>query len=124
MIRLVASTVLAVFAGLILAGGFTCDGKSGSANCCCAQANSPVGSAAAKLCCETVCGKTTSDVPATPPDALTATLVPALPVAKVRVEPLDEILVTAIPVTLKSVERAVAHQDPPDVFLRKATFLI
>jgi hypothetical protein len=124
MIRLVASTVLAVFVGLIVAGGFTCDGQDEATNCCCAQASSPVGSAAAKLCCETVCGKKTSDVPSTPPASTTATLTPALPVATVRVEPFDVVLATAIPVELKSVERAVAHQDPPEVFLHKATFLI
>jgi len=123
MTRFVASTVLAVFVGLIGAGAFTCDGKTDAPNCCCAQANSPVGSAAAKLCCETTCGKKTNDVPSTPP-LLAATLIPALPVAEVRVEPLDEVLAAALPVTLKSVEESVAHQDPPDLYLQKATFLI
>jgi hypothetical protein len=124
MIRLVASTVLAVFVGLIVAGAFTCDGKRDAPNCCCAQADSPMGSPAAKLCCETVCGKKTSDVPSTPPASMTATLIPALPIAEIRVEPFDAGVAAATPVALKSVERAVAHQDPPEVFLRKATFLI
>jgi hypothetical protein len=123
MSRLVASTVLAVFVSLILAGGLTCDGKSDAPNCCCAQASSPVGSAAAKLCCETVCGKTTSDVPSTPPSSMIATLIPALPVVKLRVEPFDETIATAVPVALKSVEASVAHQDPPELYLQYATFL-
>jgi hypothetical protein len=124
MIRLVASTLLAVFVGLIVAGGMTCDADSGSTNCCCAQAGSPVGSLAAKLCCETVCGHETSDVPATPPDPVTATLLPALPVARIRVDPFDSLLAAAVPVALKSIEVSLAHQDPPELYLRKATFLI
>jgi hypothetical protein len=124
MLRLVASTMLAVFAGLILAGAFTCDGKSDAPNCCCALASSPVGSPAARLCCETVCGKKTSDVPSTPPSSITAALIPAVPVATIRVEALDALLAITVPVALKSVEESVAHQDPPEVYLRKATFLI
>ena len=124
MTRLVASTVLAVFAGLMVAGAFTCDGKTDAPNCCCAQASSPVASAAAKLCCETVCGKKTSDVPSTPPASMTAALIPALPLAEIRVEALDEVLAAALPVALKSVEESVAHQDPPELYLQKATFLI
>lgn len=81
-------------------------------------------SPAAKLCCETVCGKETSDVPSTPPAALAATLIPAVPVAEIRVELFDDVRATRVPVALKSVEASVAHQDPPELFLQKATFLI
>ena len=115
--------VLAVFASLLLAGTALCDGKTEKSNCCCALAKAPVGSAAAKLCCETVCGEESSDTPSTPPETLTSVLILALPIAAVRVEPVDEQLAAALPVTLKSVERAVAHQAPPALYLQNATFL-
>jgi hypothetical protein len=123
MSRLIASAVLVVFASLLLAGTALCDGKTDMPNCCCALASAPVGSAAAKLCCETVCGKEANETPSTPAETLTSAMTPALAVAAVRVEPFYDMLPAALPVALKSVERAVAHQDPPALYLRKATLL-
>jgi hypothetical protein len=112
-----------MFASLLVAGSGLCDGTSGAPNCCCALAKAPVGAAAAKLCCETVCGEETNETPSTPPETLTSVLIAALPVAAVRVEPVDSLLGTALPVALKSVEASVTHQDPPALYLQNATFL-
>ena len=123
MSRLVASAVLVAFASLLLAGTALCDGKTEISNCCCALAKAPLGAAAAKLCCETVCGEETNETPSTPAETLTSVIIPALPVAAVRVGSVGELLGTALPVARKAVESSVAHQNPPALYLQNATFL-
>jgi len=121
--RLVASVVAFALAGLVTAGGAVCAGP-GATNCCCELGGRPVSSPVMKMCCELVCGKKAGDAPATPADTSTALSPPDLPAVTVRVEPFDEAQAASVPVALKSVCSAVAKQDPPDLYLQKATFLI
>ncbi len=122
--RCIASVLGLVLASLFAMGGVVCAGMPDPTSCCCAIAGTPLASPLARMCCETACHEKTNDTPSTPSQAAVQGITPSLPSTPVCVESSEQTLNTLIPVTLKSADTAVAHQDPPVLYIRKQTFLI
>jgi hypothetical protein len=142
--RMAALLMVLLFAGQAMAGGIVCsldainNGLSpnneaacpmeGTTDCdemaCCALGTSPTGSMAAMICCETVCGESTSGAQFnfTPQ---TITLAP--PVVAIRVislVSLDETATSTASVSMRSAENHRLHYHPPAIFLSHSAFLI
>jgi hypothetical protein len=145
MLRRIAALLLVLLmAGQALAGAVVCgidalhnkfDGSSemsypmqGEGECaemaCCALGKSPIGSVAAMVCCELICGESTGGAQFnfTPPLLLLAP--PVITHRASTPHSLSAESANAFSVFLKSADNALLAQDPPDLFLANSTFLI
>ncbi len=128
--RLAALFIVLAFASQTLAGGFACDGddrNSASGMACCAQAKSANPSPVAMLCCQTVCGEPTSEMPG--PQSETPTggqQVPAPPVAVIDnfVASLKLPLAIAASLYKDRADALLLDLDPPALYIRNSAFLI
>lgn len=123
----VSLALVLAFLGLFVADAATSGVRAAGASCCCALANAPVGFSAAKLCCQSLCGKDTGDTPATPVETSAQPLVLALPAHASRVNALAVLETppaSLVPVWVQAMERSAVHQDPPAVYLLTSAFLI
>lgn len=125
MRRALSTLLVLVFAALAGAAGLLCEASADGAQCCCgpvaADASGHTG-----LCCDNGCTKKGAGIPAEAPQALAAAqLVPALPADAVRVESSEATPAAAtLEVALKSAGESVLRHKDPDVYVRKASFLI
>lgn len=143
MLRFLAAlTMVLIIASQALAGGISCgidllnksvDSTNETAcpmqsggDCddmaCCTQGKSPTGSAAAKVCCDVICGESTggSQFDFTP-----QTLSFAPPIVRYRTIEFDSLNTdSAFSVFFRSSENDLLSQHSPDLFLKNSTFLI
>ncbi|MCP9496784.1 MAG: hypothetical protein MSG64_20295 [Pyrinomonadaceae bacterium MAG19_C2-C3] len=128
--RLVALSIVLLFASQTLAGGFACngasDGKNSNEMACCAQAKSAASSPVAMLCCETVCGEPTSGTPG--PQSETPGQSPQVPAPLVTVTPIptfESLLAAVIALNSKrTMDVLLERLDPPSLYLHHSAFLI
>jgi hypothetical protein len=145
MLRRIAALIMVlVIAGQALAGGIACgidafdNGLSsetemtcpmqGQGDCeemaCCARGKSPTGSVVAMICCEVVCGESTSGAQFNFTPQTLALAPPILSYRAVEFDSLSSDTDSAFSVFLRSAENHLLSHDPPDLFLANSTFLI
>ena len=141
--RVAALLMVLLFVGQALAGGIVCGidalsngfDSASEMSCpmqregdcdemaCCALGQSPTGSIAAMVCCEILCGESTSGAlfNFTPQ---TAAIAPSFIVIRIiSLDALSEAESSAA-VSIKSAENNLLHHDPPDIFVSHSSFLI
>lgn len=91
---------------------------------CCAQGKSPTGSIVAMVCCEVVCGESTSGSQFNFTPQTLAFAPPVLSYRAVEFDSLSSDTNSAFSVFLRSAENHLLSHDPPDLFLVNSTFLI
>lgn len=112
-------------------GGIACgmeiiNGNDGDMSnmACCTQGKSPTGSIVAQVCCETLCGESTSGSEFDfTPQALTL----SSPIINYRIADfysLNSHSDSAFSAFFRSREDNILSQNPPDLFLSYSTFLI
>ena len=145
MLRRIAALIMVlIITGQALAGGIACGldafnngfgGKTEMAcpmqeqgDCesmaCCAQGKSPTGSVVAMICCEVVCGESTSGSQFNFTPQTLAFAPPILRYRAVEFDSLSSDNDSAFSVFLRSAENDLLSNDPPDLFLVNSTFLI
>ncbi len=142
--RIAALIMVLMIASQALAGGIAC-GLDALSNClgdktemacpmhgqddceamaCCARGKSPTGSVVAKICCEVVCGESTSGSQFNFTPQTLAFAPPVLSYRAVEFQSLNSDTDSAFSVFLRSAENGLLSHDPPDLFLVNSTFLI
>lgn len=127
--RFIALGIILIFASQILAGEFECaasgDHQGMAEMACCAQAKSAAASPVAMMCCEIVCGETTSGPPG--PQSETPGRSPQVPAPAVASGPaiaFDLLLAVAVRDAKSMAYAFIQDHDPPALYLHNSAFLI
>ncbi|HZS04782.1 MAG TPA: hypothetical protein VFD58_08100 [Blastocatellia bacterium] len=123
--RLAAFFLTILFTGHALAGGMVCGAgnhqPADETACCCTQSDSVAASPAAKLCCESRCGKPVNDGQQAPQEHA------QLPSSSLNIgchPSLNYAAATADDVLVKSAEALLLERHPPPLFLSCSSLLI
>lgn len=121
--------IVLVFAGQTFAGGFACENggshRSAAEMSCCEQAKSGAGVTTAMLCCQTVCGETTSGTPGPQSETVThQQLVPVSALVAERATSFNLLLSAVLPLSKRSADALVLNLHSPALYLHNSTFLI
>ena len=122
---LVTFLIVLVFGSQLMAGGCNQrDQNSADGMSCCKEGKSLTSSPVAAACCETICGKSTNDVGFEPTAYLQILALPVTTSPRVLFNLSESAASSVVSVSIRTMEDAVLHHNPPTLFLFHSTFLI
>jgi len=124
MVSRLASAGLAISLALLFAASAVVCPQTNGEPCCCAPPAAESGLSSPAGCCQSACRQSPVRSAPGPIESSAASPSPELSVPPARGCSLDASSAASVPVALKTIAAAVASQDPPEVFLQKASFLI